>query len=102
MKVQEIIQLTSRDLPANTRSVATDRTAGIAAAVETPNRIRGPEERLASQDIFVGGDPANGVIAELPPPGLNLARMSLPTTPHSRDIEFIKTQIARLPGQTEQ
>ena len=101
MKVQEIIQLTSRDLPANTRSVATDRTAGIAAAVETPNRIRGPQERLASQDIFVGGDPADGVIAELPP-GLNLARMSLPTTPHSRDIEFIKAQIARLPVQTEQ
>jgi len=100
MKVQEIIQLTSRDLPANTRSVATDRTAGIAAAGETPNRIRGPQERLASQDIFVGGDPADGVIAELPPG--HLARMSLPTTPHSRDIEFIKAQIARLPVQTEQ
>jgi hypothetical protein len=101
MKVQEIIQLTSRDLPVNTRSVATDRTASIAAAVEIPNRIRGPQERLASQDIFVGGDPADGVITELPP-GLNLARMSLPTTPHSRDIEIIKAQIARLPGQTEQ
>ena len=101
MKVQEIIQLTSPDLPANTRSVATDRTAGIAAAVETPNRIRGPQERLASQDIFVGGDPAEGGIAELPP-GLNLARKSLQTTPHSRDIEFIKAQIARLPVQTEQ
>ena len=101
MKVQEIIQLTSRDLPANTRSVATDQSAGTGAAVETPNRIRGPQERLASQDIFVGGDPADGVIAELPP-GLNLARMSLPTTPHSRDIEIIKAQIARLPGHTQQ
>jgi hypothetical protein len=100
MKVQEIIQVTSPNLPGNTRSVATDQTAGIAAAVETPNRIRGRQERLASQDIFVGGDPDDGVIAELPP-GLNLARMSLPTTPHSRDIEFIKAQIARLPGQTE-
>jgi len=97
MKVQEIIQLTSPDLPGNTRSVATDR----AAAVEKPNRTRGPQERLASQGIFVGGDPDDRAIAELPP-GLNLARMSLPTTPHSRDIEFIKAQIARLPGQTEQ
>jgi hypothetical protein len=101
MKVQEIIQLTSRDLPANSRSVATDRRGGTAAAVETPNQIRGPQERLASQDIFVGGDPADGVIAELPP-GLNLARMSLPTTPHSRDIEAIKARIVRLPVQTEQ
>ena len=101
MKVQEIIQFTSRDLPGNTRSVATDQTAGTAAAVETPNRIRGPQERLASQDIFVGGDPADGVVAELPP-GLNLARKSLQTTPHSRDIEFIKAQIARLPVQTQQ
>ena len=90
MKVQEVIQLTKPNLPGTTRPVPGDQSVRTAVAVEIPSGIVGRREP----------DPNDGVTAELPP-ALDLSRISVPKTPHTRDLEFIKTQIARLPTQTE-
>jgi hypothetical protein len=100
MKVQEVIQLTKPNLPGTTRPVPGDQSVRTAVAVEIPSGIVGRREPPGSRDMFAGGDPNDGVTAELPP-ALDLSRISVPKTPHTRDLEFIKTQIARLPTQTE-
>jgi hypothetical protein len=99
MKVQEVIQLTKPNLPGTTRPVAGDQSVRTAVAVEIPSGITGRREPPGSRDMFAGGDPNDGVTGELPP-ALDLSRISVPKTPHTRDLEFIKTQIARLPSHT--
>jgi hypothetical protein len=99
MKVQEVVQLRKPNLPGTTRSVAADQRTAI--PVEMPNRIIGRREPLGSRDIFAVADANDGVTGELPP-ALDLSRIIVPKTPHTRDLDFIKTQIARLPTQTEQ
>jgi len=96
MKVQEVVQPIKPDLPGTARSVAGDQTVSRAVSVEIPNQIVGRQEPLGSQDIFAVADPNEGVTDELPP-GLDLSRIRVPKTAHTRDLEFIKTQIARLP-----
>jgi hypothetical protein len=97
MKVREVVQLTRPNLPGTARSVAADQTPRTAV----PVRIVGQQKPLGLEDIFAVADPTDGVTGELPP-ALDLSRMRVPTTPHSRDLDFIKAQIARLPKQTEQ
>jgi hypothetical protein len=99
MKVREVIQLTKPNLPGTTRPVSADQTVRTAVPVEMPNRIVGRQEPSGSRDIFAVGDANDGVTGELPP-ALDLLRINVPKTPHTRDLEFIKTQIARLPSHT--
>jgi hypothetical protein len=101
MKVQEVLQLTKPNLPGNARSVAADQTARTAVRVEMPNPIVGRQVPPGSWDIYTVDDPNDGMIGELPP-ALDLSRIRVPKTAHTRDLEYIKTQIARLPTQTEQ
>jgi hypothetical protein len=99
MKIQEILKLAEPDLPGNARSVAADRTRRMLAPVRTPNRI----VPLGSQDIFPDADPTHDVTDDLslgPDPSMtSLARIS---PAHRRDLDFIKSQLARLPRQTNQ
>jgi hypothetical protein len=101
MKVQEVVQLRKPNLPGTTRSVAADQTVRTTVPVEIPNRIVGRQEPLRSRDIFAVGDANDGVTGELPP-DLDLSRINVPKTPHTRALDYIKTQIVRLPTQTEQ
>jgi len=100
MKVQEVIQLTKPNLPGTTRPVPGDQSVRTAVAVEIPSGIVGRREPPGSRDMFVVAEPNDEVSGELPP-ALDLSRINVPKTPHTRDLEFIKTQIARLPTQTE-
>jgi hypothetical protein len=99
MKVQEVIQLTKPNLPGTTRPVAGYQNVRTAVAVEIPSGIVGRRGPLGSRDLFAVADPNDGVTGELPP-ALDLSRINVPKTPHTRDLEFIKTQIARLPRHT--
>ena len=99
MKVQEVIQLTKPNLLGTTRPVAGDQSVRTAVAVEIPSGIVRRREPPGSRDMFAVADPNDGS-GELPP-ALDLSRINVPKTPHTRDLEFIKTQIARLPTQTE-
>jgi hypothetical protein len=100
MKVQEVLQITKPNLPGTARSVAADQTVKTAVPFEIPNGIVGRREPPGSRDIFAVANPNDGVTGELPP-ALDLSRINVPKTPHTRDLEFIKTQIARLPTRTE-
>jgi hypothetical protein len=110
MKVREVVQLTKPNLSGTARSVATDQTVRTAVPVEIPNQTVGrrePHQTVGrreppgSRDIFAVADPNDGVYGELPP-ALDLSRINVPKTPHSRDLDFIKAQIARLPKQIEE
>jgi hypothetical protein len=98
MKIQEVLKLAEPDLPGDARSVAADRTRTMLAPVRAPSRIVG----LGSQDIFPDADPNHGVTDDL-----SLAPDPSPTSPvtispaHRRDLDFIKSQLARLPRHTE-
>jgi len=96
MKVQEIVQLRKPNLSGTARSVAGDQTVRRAVPVEISNPVVGRQEPPGSRDIFAVADPNDAVTDELPP-GLDLSRIRVPKTAHTRDLEFIKTQIARLP-----
>jgi hypothetical protein len=101
MKVQEIVQLTKPNLPGTARSVAADQTVRTADRVGMPNSIVGRQVSPGSRDIFTVADPNDEVTGELPP-ALDLSRISVPKTPHTRELDYIKTQIVLLPTQTEQ
>ena len=102
MKVQELLRVKQRFLPGD-GPISPDRTPSIIAPVQAPNRIAGRRERLGSHDILPNADPNDGVTGDIPvaldPPPTSLAPIS---TPHTRDLDFIKAQIARLPRPTEQ
>jgi hypothetical protein len=89
-----------RDLPGD-GPIPADRTTSIVAPVQAPNRIAGRRQRLWSHDILPDADSNDGVTGDMPvaldPPPISLAPIS---TPHTRDLDFIKAQIARLPRQT--
>jgi hypothetical protein len=99
MKIQEVLKLAEPDWPGDARSVAADRTRTTLAPVQAPNRI----VRLGLQDIFPDAEPNHGVTDDL-----SLATDPSPTSPmtispaHRRDLDFIKSQLARLPRHTEQ
>jgi hypothetical protein len=101
MKVQEVVQLRKPNLPGTTQSVAADQTVRTAVPVEMPNPIVGRRVPPGSRDIYTVADPNDGMTGELPP-ALDLSRISVPKTPHTRELDYIKTQIVRLPTQTEQ
>ena len=98
MKIQEVLKLAEPDLSADARSVAAHRTRAMLAPVR-PNRI----VRLGLQDIFPDAEPNHGVTDDL-----SLAPDPSPTSPmtispaHRRDLDFINSQLARLPRHTEQ
>jgi hypothetical protein len=99
MKIQEVLKLAEPDLPGNARSVAADRTRRMLAPVRAPNRI----VPLGSQHIVPDAGSAHGVTDDL-----SLAADPSITSPatispaHRRDLDFIKSQLARLPRHTEQ
>jgi hypothetical protein len=102
MKIRELLELKERYLPGGARSVAADRTQTTVNPGGSRNRIV-RREPLWSQDVFSDAEPSDGVTGDLSvapdPPLTSLAPIS---TPHTRDLDFIKAQIARLPRQTEQ
>jgi hypothetical protein len=100
MKVQEVVQYTKPNLPGTARSVAADQTVRRPVRVEMPNPLVG-RQVPGSRDIFTVADPNDEVTAELPP-ALDLSLISVAKTTHTRELDHIKTQIARLPTQTEQ
>jgi hypothetical protein len=99
MKIQELLKLKERSLPGGARSVAADHSLTAVTPVQAPNRIA----RLGSQDVIPEPDLDQGATDDLSfaldSPLTSLAPIS---TPHTRDLDFIKAQIARLPRQTEQ
>jgi hypothetical protein len=103
MRIRDVLKPKELYLPRGARSVAANRTRTMIAPVQAPSRIARRRERLASQDIFVTADPNDEMTGDLPlalnPSPTSLAPLS---TPHTRDLDFIKGQMARLPRQTEQ
>ena len=103
MRIRDVLKPKELYLPRGARSVAANRTRTTIAPVQAPSRIAQRRERLASQDIFVTADPNDEITGDLPPAldpsPTSLARLS---TLHTRDLDFIKRQMARLPRQTEQ
>jgi hypothetical protein len=99
MKIRDVLKLKEPDLPAGARSLAADRTGTMLAPVQAPNRI----VRLGSQDVFADADPNHGVTDDLSfapdPPAISPLRIS---PAQRRDLDFIKSRLARLPKQTEQ
>ena len=97
MKIRDVLKLKERDLPGAVRAAAADRTRTTIAPIQAPNRI----VRLGSQDIFPD-DPSHGVTDDL-----SLAPDPSPTSPVTispalrRDLNFIKSQLAQLPRQTD-
>ena len=98
MRIRDVLKVKEQYLPRGARSVAADQTVRTAVPVEMPNRIVGRQEPLGLRDIFAVGDANDGLTGELPP-ALDLSRIIVPKTPHTRDLDYIKTQIARLPTQ---
>ena len=103
MRIRDVLKPKELYLPRRARSVAANRTRTTIAPVQAPSRIAQRRERLASQDIFVTADPNDEITGDFPPAldpsPTSLARLS---TLHTRDLDFIKRQMARLPRQTEQ
>jgi hypothetical protein len=99
MRIRDVLKLKEPDLPAGARSVAANRTGTMLAPFQAPNRI----VRLGSQDVFPDADPNDEMTGDLSP-ALDPSPTSLAplSTPHTRDLDFIKGQIARLPRQAEQ
>jgi hypothetical protein len=102
MKVREVLKLTKQNLIGTARSAAADQTPTVVAPVQIPNRIgRYGQPRL--QDIFPDAHPNHDVNDDL-----SLAPDPSPTSPvtispaNRRDLDFIKSQLARLPRHTEQ
>jgi hypothetical protein len=98
MKIQEVT-LAEPDFPGDARPAAADRTPIVPAPVRAPSRM----VRLGSQDIFPDADHNHDVTDDL-----SFAPDRSPTSPmtispaHRRDLDFIKSQLARLPRHTEQ
>ena len=103
MRIRDVLKPKELYLPRGARSVASNRTRTTIAPVQAPSRIAQRREWLASQDIFVTGDPNDEITGDLPP-SLDPSPTSLAplSTPHTRDLDFIKRQMARLPRQTKQ
>jgi hypothetical protein len=99
MKMREVLNVKEPYLSGGARSAAVDRTRIMVAPVQAPHRIA----RLGSQGIIPEPDPNHGVTDDssfaLDPPLTSLAPIP---TPHTRDLDRIKAQIARLPRHTEQ
>jgi hypothetical protein len=70
------------------------------AKTEAPARRH---EQLPSRDVFPDAERDDCMTGDVPP-ALDSLPTSLPhiATPHTRDLDFIKAQIARLPRRTEQ
>ena len=94
MRIRDVLKPKELYLPRGARSVAANLTRTMAAPVQAPSRIARRRERLASQDIFVTADPNDEMTGDLPP-ALNPSPTSLAplSTPHTRDLDFIKGQI---------
>jgi hypothetical protein len=98
MKIREVLRLADRHLAGPARSIAAGDTPTIVAPVEVPDRLVGPQGRAGSPNIIPDADPNNGMIGDVPP-ALSPSPTSFVSisTPNTRDLDFIKTQIARLP-----
>ena len=103
MRIRDVLTLKDQYLPRGARSVAANRPRTMIAPIQGPNRIARRRERLVSQDIFATADPNDEMTGDLPP-SLDPSPTSLEpfSTPHTRDLEFIKGQIAGLPRRTGQ
>ena len=99
MKIQEVLKLAEPDLPGDARSLAADQTRTMLAPVRAPSRIA----RQGSQDIFPDADPNHDVADDLSfapdPSPISPLRIS---PAQRRDLDFIRSQLARRPRHTEQ
>jgi hypothetical protein len=78
-------------------------TSDSSSSDSEPNRIARRHEQLPSRDVFPDAERDDCMTGDVPP-ALDSLPTSLPhiSTPHTRDLDFIKAQIARLPRRTEQ
>src|SRR5215472_4107633 len=103
MKIREVLRFTDRHLPGTARSITADETPTIVAPVQIPDRLVGPQGRAGSPNLIPDADPNNGTTGDAPP-ALNPPPTSFVSisTPNTRDLDFIKAQIARLPWHSGQ
>ena len=103
MKIREVLKLTDRHLSRTARSITADETPTIVASVQMPDRLVGPQGRAGSPHIFPDAGPNDDKSDDLLP-ALDRPPTSFPMipTPHTRDLDSIKAQIARLPRHTGQ
>ena len=99
MKIQEILKLAELDLPGDARSLAADQTRTMLAPVRAPSRIA----RQGSQGIVPDAGPNHGLADDLSfapdPSPISPLTISLA---QRRDLDFIRSQLARLPRRAEQ
>src|SRR5438552_571217 len=103
MKVREVLKPANRNLPGTAPSLAADQVPTVVAPIQKPNRIAGRHQQLRSQDIFPDAERDDCMTGDVPP-ALDPSPTSFApiSTAHTRDLDFIKAQIACLPRHTEQ
>ena len=105
MKIRDVINFDRDNLSVPGPSLSApgprmnrDQGKRMATGGQALHRVRQSHQPARLQDTPVDVDPTDGVKSELPPaldPGLT--SMAPISTPHRRDLDFIKGQLALLP-----
>jgi hypothetical protein len=103
MKIRDVINFDRENLSASGPRINGDQGKQMATGGQALNRVRQSQQPMPLQDTPADVDPIDGVQSDLPP-ALNpsLTSMAQLSTPHRRDLDFIKGQLARLPARSDE
>ena len=103
MKIRDVINFDRGNLSAPDPRMKRDPGKRIATGGQALYRVRQSHRPAPLQDTRADMDPTDGVKSELPAaldPGLT--SMAPISTPHRRDLDFIKGQLALLPARSDE
>ena len=102
MKIRDVINFDRDNLSASGPRMSRDQGKRMATGGQALYRVRQSQQPAPLQDTPVDVDPTDGVKSKLPvalDPGLT--SMAPISTPHRRDLDFIKGQLALLPARSD-
>jgi hypothetical protein len=102
MKIRDVINFDRGNLFAPGPGMNRDQGKRMVTGGQALYRVRQSEQPVTLQDTPADVDPTDGAKSELPPaldPGLS--SMAPISTPHRRDLDFIKGQLALLPARSD-
>jgi|SRR5690349_4266566 hypothetical protein len=103
MRIQDVINFDRDNLSVPGPKMNRDQAKRMPTGGQALYRVRQSEQPVTLQDTPVDVDPTDGVKSELPlalDPGLT--SMAPISTPHRRDLDFIKGQLALLPARSDE
>jgi hypothetical protein len=103
MKIRDVINFDRGNLSAPDPTKNRDPWKRMATGGQALYRVRQSQQPAPLQDSPADVDPTDGAKSELPPaldPGLT--SMAPISTPHRRDLDFIKGQLALLPARSDE